>query len=123
MRVGDVLEALAEGVSEDAIVADFPYLTREDVRACLAYAAAIANDSANGSVSSSIPPGSYTPETLPPISDGARKILASLDSVAPFVAEHGAGKDVAGDPAIELEDDGVGIDLADEGLPGIDPGR
>ena len=39
IAVGDVLGYLAGGMSEDAIVAEFPPLTREDVRACLAYAA------------------------------------------------------------------------------------
>ena len=40
MRVIDILEMLAAGTSEDEILADFPYVTREDIRACLAYAAA-----------------------------------------------------------------------------------
>ena len=39
MRVIDVLDALATGATIDELVADFPYLTREDVQACLAYAA------------------------------------------------------------------------------------
>ena len=39
ISVGDVLEYLAGGMSEDEILADFPQLTRDDVRACLAYAA------------------------------------------------------------------------------------
>lgn len=40
IRVKDVLELLAAGVSEDDILADYPYLEREDIRACLAFAAA-----------------------------------------------------------------------------------
>ncbi|MBM2812421.1 MAG: hypothetical protein HW416_3180 [Chloroflexi bacterium] len=36
----DVLEYLAGGMSEDEILADFPDLTRDDIRACLAFAAA-----------------------------------------------------------------------------------
>jgi uncharacterized protein (DUF433 family) len=40
MTVTDVLEYLAGGMSEDEILADFPFLTREDIRACLAFAAA-----------------------------------------------------------------------------------
>ncbi len=36
----DVLEYLAGGMSEDQILADFPDLRREDIRACLAFAAA-----------------------------------------------------------------------------------
>jgi uncharacterized protein (DUF433 family) len=37
--VYDVLEYLASGMSPEQIVADFPDLTREDIQACLAYAA------------------------------------------------------------------------------------
>ena len=40
MTVGDVLEHLAGGKSEDEILGDFPDLTREDIRACLAFTAA-----------------------------------------------------------------------------------
>ncbi len=39
MTVYDVLEYLAGGMSVDEILADFPDLTRDDVRACLAFAA------------------------------------------------------------------------------------
>ncbi len=39
MTVSDVLGYLASGMSEDEILADFPYLTRDDIRACLAFAA------------------------------------------------------------------------------------
>lgn len=39
ITVYDVLEYLASGMSEDDILADFPDLTREDIRACLAFAA------------------------------------------------------------------------------------
>ena len=39
IRVQDVLEMLAAGVSETEILQDFPYLQREDIRACLEYAA------------------------------------------------------------------------------------
>ena len=35
----DVLEYLASGMNEDEILRDFPDLTREDIRACLAFAA------------------------------------------------------------------------------------
>ncbi|XXV26804.1 DUF433 domain-containing protein [Sorangium sp. So ce1389] len=35
----DVLEYLASGMSAEEILADFPDLTAEDVRACLAFAA------------------------------------------------------------------------------------
>ena len=39
VRVTEVLEMLAGGASEADIARDFPYLTVDDVRACLAYAA------------------------------------------------------------------------------------
>jgi uncharacterized protein (DUF433 family) len=37
--VSDVLDYLASGMTEDEILRDFPDLTREDIRACLAFAA------------------------------------------------------------------------------------
>jgi uncharacterized protein (DUF433 family) len=40
ITVYDVLEYLAGGMSEDQILADFPDLQLEDIRACLAFAAA-----------------------------------------------------------------------------------
>ena len=40
MRVQDVLELLASGVSEAEILQDFPYLEAADIAACLDYAAA-----------------------------------------------------------------------------------
>ena len=40
ITVYDVLEYLAGGMTEDQILSDFPDLTREDIRACLAFAAA-----------------------------------------------------------------------------------
>lgn len=39
ITVYDVLEYLAAGMSEDAILGDFPELERDDIRACLAFAA------------------------------------------------------------------------------------
>lgn len=39
MTVSDVLDYLASGMSEDDLLRDFPDLTREDIRACLAFAA------------------------------------------------------------------------------------
>ncbi|MGV9007741.1 MAG: DUF433 domain-containing protein [Brevundimonas sp.] len=39
ITVGDVLGWLAAGMSEAEILADYSALTREDIRACLAYAA------------------------------------------------------------------------------------
>ena len=40
ITVYDILEYLAGGMKEDQVLADFPSLTREDIRACLAFAAA-----------------------------------------------------------------------------------
>lgn len=40
IRVKDVLELLAAGVTEAEILTDYPYLEQEDIRACLAFAAA-----------------------------------------------------------------------------------
>lgn len=39
IRVADVLGMLAEGVSHDEILRDFPYLEPDDIKAALAYAA------------------------------------------------------------------------------------
>ena len=39
ITVADVLGYLAAGMSEAEILRDFPYLTIEDIRACLAFAA------------------------------------------------------------------------------------
>jgi uncharacterized protein (DUF433 family) len=39
ITVYDVLEYLASGMSEEDILRDFPDLVREDIRACLAFAA------------------------------------------------------------------------------------
>ena len=43
MRVADVLSLLASGASEAEILEDYPYLTADDIKACLAYAAAQAD--------------------------------------------------------------------------------
>jgi uncharacterized protein (DUF433 family) len=39
ITVQDILEYLAGGMTEDEILADFSELMREDIRACLAFAA------------------------------------------------------------------------------------
>ena len=39
ITVYDVLEYLASGMTTQEILQDFPYLTEEDIRACLSYAA------------------------------------------------------------------------------------
>lgn len=43
VRVADVLSLLAAGVTESENLWDYPYLTVEDIRASLEYAAAQAN--------------------------------------------------------------------------------
>jgi uncharacterized protein (DUF433 family) len=39
IAVGDVLGWLAAGMTHEEIISDYPELTEEDIRACLAYAA------------------------------------------------------------------------------------
>ena len=39
ITVYDVLDYLASGMSEQEVLDDFPDLTRDDIRACLAFAA------------------------------------------------------------------------------------
>ena len=39
MAVADVLSYLAAGMTADEVLADFPKLERDDIRACLAWAA------------------------------------------------------------------------------------
>ena len=39
ITVSDVLDYLASGMTQDEILRDFPDLTREDIRVCLAFAA------------------------------------------------------------------------------------
>ncbi len=39
ITVYDVLDYLASGMTQDEILRDFPYLTAEDIQACLSYAA------------------------------------------------------------------------------------
>jgi uncharacterized protein (DUF433 family) len=38
ITVYDVLSYLASGMTEEQVLADFPYLTHEDILACLSYA-------------------------------------------------------------------------------------
>lgn len=40
IRVSDVLDMLADGATQEAILRDFPDLEADDLRACFAYAAA-----------------------------------------------------------------------------------
>lgn len=39
ITVYDVLDYLASGMTKEEVLADFPYLTEEDILACLSYAA------------------------------------------------------------------------------------
>ena len=39
ITVYDILDYLAGGMTQDEIIKDFPDLTKEDIRACLAFAA------------------------------------------------------------------------------------
>lgn len=39
VTVYDVLEYLAGGMAQEEILREFPYLTKEDIQACLAFAA------------------------------------------------------------------------------------
>jgi uncharacterized protein (DUF433 family) len=43
MRVSDLIEMLASGASQAEILADYDYLTQEDILAALAYAARATN--------------------------------------------------------------------------------
>ena len=43
MRVTDILEMLGDGATEAEIVSDFPYVSGADIRACLNYAASLAD--------------------------------------------------------------------------------
>ncbi len=40
IRVQDILDMLAAGISEEEILRDYPYLERDDIRAAITYAAA-----------------------------------------------------------------------------------
>lgn len=46
VRVQDVLDMLAGGATTEEILADFPYLEADDIRASIAYAAAAIGDTA-----------------------------------------------------------------------------
>ena len=41
ITVYDILEYLASGMTQEEILEDFDYLTKEDIQACFAYAAAV----------------------------------------------------------------------------------
>lgn len=43
MRVSDILDMLAGGANAEEILADFPYVSAEDINAVLNYAAVMAN--------------------------------------------------------------------------------
>lgn len=46
VRVQDVLEMLAAGMTSAEVLAEYPYLEADDIRAALAYAAAAVADTA-----------------------------------------------------------------------------
>lgn len=63
VTVYDLLGYLASGRSQEQILQDFPYLTAEDIRACLEYAA----DREHGLLAADA--GSFcSTKTLPPVS-------------------------------------------------------
>ena len=39
ITVSDVMDALANGLSHEEVLEEFPYLVEEDIRACLAFVA------------------------------------------------------------------------------------
>ncbi len=39
ITVYDVLDSLASGMTHEQILSEFPYLTKDDIQACLAFAA------------------------------------------------------------------------------------
>jgi uncharacterized protein (DUF433 family) len=41
--VAQLLELLAAGMTHEEILADFPYLEEEDIKACLVYASSMVN--------------------------------------------------------------------------------
>ena len=68
IAVSDVLGYMAGGMMEDEILREFPYLTREDIRACLAFAA--------DCVAVREP---HRPRVLPPVSKATRGLLPGVD--------------------------------------------
>ena len=85
ITVYDVLEYLASGMTEAEILADFPDLTREDIRACLAFAA----DRERRMVS--VPPGmklpfdqNLSPNCCPP----CLSPMQSFPAIAEFPIPH-----------------------------------
>lgn len=145
VAVADILRLLEDGDTEETLVADFPPLTLADVRACRAYAAAtglaatrdhwidkvagtLDEDFARGALdrAGGITPGYYTPETLPPLSKEAQKILASVAAGVARLRSKARADSVrgaTGAPGITLKDEGQpGVALFDDGQPGIDPG-
>jgi uncharacterized protein (DUF433 family) len=115
VRVTDVLALLAEGVGESEILADFPYLTLEDVRACLAFAATVTGGER-------IPPGYYAPETLPPLSPGAAAIIASVDAAG--AAQEAAASERDSKGRLRFDDTPFApLSADDPPLRGFDPDR
>lgn len=66
-----------------------------------------------------IAPGSYTSETLPPLSDGAKAILASVDAAV----EARKAAPLHRRERLVVEDPAPSFTLDDDALPGFDPDR
>lgn len=67
-----------------------------------------------------VPPGSYTLETLPPLSAGAAAILAAVDAVAPAASAAASASVKSRRRPARLEDEPQGaIALSDKPLPGL----
>ena len=115
VRVTDVLAMLAEGVGEAEILADFPSLKLEDVRACLAFAASVTGGER-------IAPGYYTRETLPPLGPGAAAIIASVDASA-SAEDRKASESIAGDGLRLGDPPFTPLSVNDRPLRGYDPDR
>lgn len=62
-----------------------------------------------------IPPGHYTAETLPPLSDGARKILEAVDAAAARAASAKAAVSAISVDAAPY----APVKVADDPLPGL----
>lgn len=73
ITVSDVLEYLAGGMTEDEILHDFPYLTRDDIRACLAFAADRVALDERPTKSTECGP------VLPPVSEATGGLMPGID--------------------------------------------
>jgi len=104
ITVYDVLEYMAGGMSEDEILADFPDLTREDIRACLAFAGAATCWAACAPGLLPAMPRGKVPRT---VQEGRDSHHVRLNLVDKAVAEH---KDLAEGRPGELRDHATALD-------------